>query len=167
VGGTAGIRRLLGIVAVLLAATAAAACTPAAQAAGPASSASQSPLPPGLTLPPVPAQLWGTWQPTVKVTGTGPLMLNLVFSAHSFAFYDDDMNTGAIDRAWAVGADQIRFNNRGACDTAGTYTWKVTGDRLTLSGGTDDECPRRVPLTTRVWKKVSNSTAPADTNATQ
>jgi hypothetical protein len=119
------------------------------------------------TLDPVPAQLWGTWEPTVPVTGTGQLLLNLVFSQHSFAFYDDDMTNGAIGRAWAALPDQVVLGTRGPCATAGTYTWKITDEQLTLSGGSDDQCQRRGPLISRVWKKVSDSTKPADSDATQ
>lgn len=118
-------------------------------------------------LAPVPAELRGTWEPTEKVTGTGPLLLNLVFSEHSFAFYDDDITAAAIGRAWAAGADQIALGTRGPCDSVGTYTWKLAAGQLTLSGGADDQCRRRDPLVSRVWRKVSDSTRPADTDLTQ
>jgi hypothetical protein len=158
--------RPLLLVGVILTAVASAGCTgPAAQAGGPAS---DSPPPASQTpnLDPVPAQLWGTWEPTEPVSGSGDLLLNLVFSPHSFAFYDHDMTNAAIGRAWAGGSDQITFGTRGPCSSLGTYTWKITAGQLTLSGGTNDFCMRRQALVTRVWKKTSDSTKPADTDVT-
>jgi hypothetical protein len=101
------------------------------------------------------------------VSGPHPLTKNVVFSAHSWAVYDDDPSVGAIGRAWAAGPDQVVFGTRGGCLTEGTYTWKIDNGLLTLSGGVDDECQRRTPLTTRVWKKVSSNTSPADSDITR
>jgi hypothetical protein len=112
----------------------------------------------------VPTELWGTWEPTIPVSGPPPLTKNLVFSAHSWAVYDDDPTVGAIARAWAAGPDQIVFGVRSGCDTNGTYTWKIDNGQLTLSGGADDDCGRHQPFITRVWKKVSTSTSPADSD---
>jgi hypothetical protein len=119
------------------------------------------------SLAPVADALWGTWEPTTPVSGTPPLTKNLVFSAHSWAAYDDDPTVGAIGRAWAVGPDQVVFGARGGCASEGIYTWKIDNGLLTLSGGAEDQCPRHSPLTTRVWKKVSTSTSPADTDITR
>jgi hypothetical protein len=169
-------RRLPLIAVALVLVVASAGCTGPAHApvvpigAPPASAeptASVSPPPTGPPYP-VPTVLWGTWQPVGQVVGTGDLLLNLVFSAHSFAFYDydDDPSAAAIGRAWAVGPDQLELGTRGPCETPSVYTWRISGDRLTLGGGSTDRCQRHEPLVTRVWRRVSSRTAPADTDLT-
>ena len=175
-------RRLTLLPAVLLLLVASVGCTGPAPAPVAVRSSARSATPvvvpvgsPPATSPPssgapypVPVVLWGTWQPVGQIVGTGDLLLNLVFSAHSFAFYDydDDPSAAAIGRAWAVGPEQLALGARGPCDTPAVYTWRISGDRLTLSGGSDDRCQRHEPLVTRVWRRVSNRTAPADTDLT-
>ena len=181
-------RRLLLLLGVLVVVVASVGCTdpaptaarPAARPAAPATVpppvVSVVPIgaPPAASPPPsgapdpVPVVLWGTWQPVGQVIGTGDLLLNLVFSAHSFAFYDydDDPSAAAIGRAWTVGPDQIELGTRGPCDTPAVYTWHISGNQLTLGGGSSDRCQRHEPLVTRVWRRVSNRTAPADTDLT-
>jgi hypothetical protein len=141
----------------------AAACTKASPGVSPPTTA--APVTPSHA--PVPDQLWGTWQPVVAPSGPADRK-NMVFSAHSFAAYDDVPMDGVITRAWAAGPDQVVLGVRGQCPSNGTYTWKIdTAGLLTLSGGTDDQCPRRHQLTSTAFKKISSNTYPADTDITQ
>lgn len=155
---------LVGVVALALTTTACSGPAPAAGATKPTGTATVLTPP---THAAVPIELWGTWQPLEKVTGTGPLLLNLVFSAHSYAFYDTDITNAAIGRAWTAGADQVVLGARGPCDSLDTYTWKVTAGKLVLSGGESDQCQRHEPLVSRTWTKASDSTKPADSDVTQ
>jgi hypothetical protein len=159
--GAMRILRPLAVLAVLVVALTSAACSTSTPAAAPAQTTHPSS---NIGQDPVPNQLWGTWEPTVAVIGPGS---HLVFSEHSYSTYADDIDTGVIARAWASGSDQINLGARGSCETYGTYTWKIDAGVLTLSGGSNDMCPRRQGLISHAFKKTSDSTKPADTDLTR
>src|SRR5215831_8179785 len=122
----------LAIVSALLATAAVAPCSSPAATADPAPRAVAPTTP---TPDPVPQQLWGTWVPTVP----GQSAPHMVLAAHDVAFYPTASAQDAhVGLAWASGPDQITFGTTDACDTADTYTWKISNRTLTFTGGDTD-----------------------------
>jgi hypothetical protein len=98
---------------------------------------------PPRTLPPdaAPTELQGRWFTTIEATGEE---VYLILFPKSFTLDRSDVQGGRLISSGqlSVVGDSITFALSEFCQGAGTYTWTLEGDQLSLALQGVDECGR-------------------------